>query len=641
MKSGKIETIALRGRSLLMPWNSDAGSAGLGLYLFFQWMFCITIGLSYLETASAWVSWQGAAFALLALMGQTGAFVLIQAVAVLTFSSFKFPKTGRSILCATLTTPMLIFLLIDVKIYSLYRFHFNGFILNVLLTPGGLETVGLSALDKVLFISLIVVVFALALAFRLASLFAASRWPVLARTTNWSLIVGIIFCSITERALYAWADYHDRVQITRLLGMLPFYEPFSIRGNLEDAFGPAERARAASLSAYDNLTLEYPGPDFKRDPAHRFNVLVIAIESLRFDMLTPEVMPNLWAFSERGQRFERHHSGGNATRFGIFSLLYGTHGLHWNQFLTHRRGPALFSVLRNAGYQMAHFTSAAVDYPEFRQTVFVNDEDWLRDHPPGETPWERDVSTREDFLSFLNARKEWIDQPPFASFVFFDGPHAPYSFPPEQTVFKAQEELMPSYFDLLDRSKAQSAKAKYMNAVHFADTHLGAIFRTLDDLNLSQETIIFVTGDHGQEFWEFGTYGHNGAFNPMQAEVPFVMHAPGREPATYSHWTEHRDLVATLFETLGVARPWPTNGRSVFEPIDRGYAFICSFTECALRDEGGWVVFGTSEKKVLKLQYLNREYRPVDRSQGATTERLERLIEFFQTNPIDERFAQK
>ena len=50
-------------------------------------------------------------------------------------------------------------------------------------------------------------------------------------------------------------------------------------------------------------------------------------------------LPSLDAFARRSARFMDHHSGGNATRIGVFSLFYSIPGTYWHQILAERQGP--------------------------------------------------------------------------------------------------------------------------------------------------------------------------------------------------------------------------------------------------------------------------------------------------------------
>jgi membrane-anchored protein YejM (alkaline phosphatase superfamily) len=608
-------------------------NARIALYLvaWLVWIGLVIFGLGYLRIGNSFTSPISSVFSVLALLSQMGIFVLVFLALPLSLTSLSLIKTGKSI-AATLFTMIVFFIYIDLKLYELFRFHFNAFAVNVVFTPGGFATMGISAIDLTLFCGLFFVTGTLLLVLlhqvdrRLTPRLLMAK----IRPGLW-LFTLIFFCAASERALYAWADYTDNNEVTRNTDVLPFYEPFLIRGNVVELFGDHQKSLAIATSTNESSRLFYSDKSLSANISKPFNVVIMVIESVRADMLDPQVMPHLTKLAKRSQNFMGHHSGGNSTRFGIFSLAYGMDGLYWHSFLSERRGPALFSVLRNHGYDQLHLTSARMDYPEFRQTVFVNDLAHLDDQLSGKEPWQKDDEILNKFSGFLDDRRSDPQRKPFFSFLFLDGPHGPYSFPPEETVFSAGPEAVTSYFEILDKEKAQQSKARYKNSIHYADRNIGKLVAALEASGELEDTIIYVTGDHGQEFWEYGYFGHNGAFNPMQAMVPSVLHIPGRSGAVFDHWTEHRDIVPTLFAELGVDLDAESisNGRNLFDAANRDHTISCSFSECALRDANGWMVFGTHEKKSLKLQFFDQLYKPVDRTQGATSSRLSALRDFF------------
>ena len=68
----------------------------------------------------------------------------------------------------------------------------------------------------------------------------------------------------------------------------------------------------------------YPREELEFSPApESLNVLMIVIDSWRFDMLQPDVTPNIWKFAAQSAVYNNHFSASNCTRFGIFSLFYG------------------------------------------------------------------------------------------------------------------------------------------------------------------------------------------------------------------------------------------------------------------------------------------------------------------------------
>jgi membrane-anchored protein YejM (alkaline phosphatase superfamily) len=613
------------------PTKGSCARAGLSAFLWIYWLVLIGLGMKYIVVGDGFSSTVSGLFCILALGGQMGTFVFLVGLFPLLALLLKQERLSRY-LGALIATLVLCFLLVDIKLYELYRFHFNAFALNVIFTPGGFETMGVSHRDLALGGALVAGIFVACFAvLKLLTKYYLVRQFRMPLRVGKYLIWAVLFFVVSERAVYAWGDFKDQSEVTKNVGVMPLYEPFQIRGNLVQIFGdPVDHPYGVQAPAV-STRLKYPGSDFAVKIGSPRNVLIVAIESVRADMLNPQVMPNLWKLTDSSQVFRGHHSGGNATRFGIFSLAYGIDGLYWQSFLAERRGPILFSALRNAGYDIKSWTSMPANYPEFRQTVFVNDTGTLDDKQPDEFPWQRDDTVRSKFVDFMDARKEKSDKNPFFGFVFFDGPHAPYSYPKEETEFTEEGEQVESYFEILSRKNAAGTFARYKNSVHYADHNLGLMLDALARSGELENTIIYVTGDHGQEFWEFGYYGHNGAFNPMQVMVPSVLRVPGMKAASYSHWTSHQDVVPTIFGLLK-ADPDPTqytSGRNLFDPDGRDRVVICSFTECSLRDEQGWIVFGTLEKKSFKLGYFDTNYRPVSRTVGAMPSRLSRLREFF------------
>lgn len=77
----------------------------------------------------------------------------------------------------------------------------------------------------------------------------------------------------------------------------------------------------------------------------------------------------------------------------------------------------------------------------------------------------------------------------------------------------------------------------------------------MEEKGLLDNTVVILTGDHGQEFNENkkNFWGHNGNFSSSQIAVPLICHFPGRKPEVMNHRTTHYDIVPTLMKNyLGV-----------------------------------------------------------------------------------------
>ena len=98
----------------------------------------------------------------------------------------------------------------------------------------------------------------------------------------------------------------------------------------------------AGLPDPRHAQLLYPLQPLRCQNPHRPNVLMVVLESLRRDVLTPQLMPNTSALAQDARVFDRHFSTGNATRYGLFGLLYGLPGGYWQSMLDEQRGSQLF-----------------------------------------------------------------------------------------------------------------------------------------------------------------------------------------------------------------------------------------------------------------------------------------------------------
>lgn len=602
--------VAVRQRALLMFVALNFLAAGLHAQRF-------------LFAEDALPSSLGLAFAALALLAQVGlATVALHAVlgAVALVDSWALATRCLGALAFTLLQA---FIYVDARIYGFFRFHFNALALNVLLTPGGFESMELPSRDVVMANAGIAILLGLELLGYTALLrrARAATWPVRRRWL--ALVATVLGLVAAERLTYAAGDLLDIPGVVRQTRLIPLYEPLRLR---EVRQRLRIRGDAGALT-YDpsRSALNYP-----RVPVvgtvradHRWNVVWILVESWRADTFTPDNTPNIWQFSRQAQVFRQHLSGGNSTRFGIFSMIYGLHGTYWWPFLAEGREPVLIAKLAEAGYRFRISSSTSLGYPELRRTAFVSVRPFLVDRLPGGTVAERDLQQARAFKAFL---EETPREDAFFGFLFFGAPHFPFRFPPEHAKFLPVL-ADPTIAQAQTPEGARRMYNGYRNSIHYVDSVVGPVLAALERRGLLDRTIVVVTGDHGQEFYEHGFFGHGSAFTPEQTRVPLIMHVPGLPFREHDHLTQHQDLPATMLALLGIDDP-PEGyslGRSMLEGSGRPYAVVCGFRECALQDSEGWLVFGVEGKTSLSLEARNRDYAEIEDSGPAVSRRLSHL----------------
>ena len=83
-------------------------------------------------------------------------------------------------------------------------------------------------------------------------------------------------------------------------------------------------------------------------------------------------------------------------------------------------------------------------------------------------------------------------------------------------------------------------------------------------------SLVIVTSDHGESFWEHGFHGHSGVYDEV-ARVPLVVRGTGIRPERSSRIVALSDVMPTALEYAGVG-PQPSYGYSLFggsQPEDR------------------------------------------------------------------------
>ena len=444
--------------------------------------------------------------------------------------------------------------------YGLYRgfgFHFNLFVWNLIKTKGGLSSMGLRSYTVLpLCIALAVICIFNALAVwgiifaRGGKIGKALYWPISGWKKPLIVVAAITLCGVANPFIFAWNHYMKNA--APLLGAerIPLYQRTTMKDFFRKQLKIAEPKRTELLIRTGrSKSIRYPRATIRRRADRkRFNVVWLTCESWRADMLNREVMPNACGFADKyAVSFKDNHSGGNGTRQGMFSMFYGLYGSYWHSFLAGRAGAQIVDWMIEDGYDFGCFTSAKFSYPEFDQTIFAKlPSDVLHSDDDGVT-YQRDIRNVRRLIDFITADR---GGKPFMAFMFFESPHYPYEFPPENAKFR-------NYADKVDylRLGAEHAgeiKNRYRNSCVTLDAFLGQVFAVLEEKKLLDNTIVVVVGDHGEEFFEHGRLGHNSDFTREQIRTPLLLHIPGVKPGIYEKMSSHIDIVAMLAPYFGV-----------------------------------------------------------------------------------------
>jgi iduronate 2-sulfatase len=122
--------------------------------------------------------------------------------------------------------------------------------------------------------------------------------------------------------------------------------------------------------------------------------------------------------------------------------------------------------------------------------------------------------------------------------------------------------------NLPDKLARQAIQAYYAS-ITFADAQLGMILEALDDTQLSKNTVVVFTSDHGYHMGEHGHYQKTTLFENAD-RVPLIISAPGAKANGKTAHTpsEMVDFYPTLAELCGLKPPASAAGVSLASVLD-------------------------------------------------------------------------
>ena len=515
---------------------------------------------------------------------------------------------------AIITTSLTLFILFtDRVVFRLFNFHLNGFVLNLMTTPGGLDSMGGSNSTTLTYVAIglaILGVQTLLLAISIL-LYRYKNQAINRYIHQYRILTLLLFIILaTSQALiYGISSFKNNLPVIHVASALPLYQPLTMKGLAKKLGFKKSYTKQLNLKPGEG-SLVYPLQPLEIEkPTKPLNIVWLVAESWRFDMLTEEIMPKMSSFAQQTSRFEQHYSGGNGTRMGLFSQFYGLYGSYWFQFLNERKSPLVMDILQQQEYQLSLYTSAEFSYPEFDRTLFSAIPREFLHEPAKGLGWQRDRENVTNMLSYLDKRDT---NRPFMTFMFFESPHARYYFPEEDAIRTPYLEDF-NYATMSLEKDIDLIFNRYVNACHHLDSQLGRITDYLKKEDLLDNTIVIITGDHGEEFLENGHWGHNSEFTEQQVRVPLLLLVPGVKPQKVQRMTSHLDIPATLLPLLGVKNPAKeySLGYDLLNGEERKYTIVADWSRCAYIDDQFKFITNFSNRSIAKSYVTTKQDAPI------------------------------
>ncbi|HAS6019487.1 TPA: DUF3413 domain-containing protein [Vibrio vulnificus] len=486
------------------------------------------------------------------LAGTWGQMTLLAAlIGLVTIPTLFLPKPFRNGTQALIASLGVATLFIDTIVFAQYRFHINAVVLELVMSG---QIVSFPLITWLMVIG--------GVALLLAAQWWTIRWlengsPVRALKLGRKFALLTFAALLATNAIHIWAAAHAYQPVTTVKRYLPLFYPATADKFMRKQGWVDEEAleRQKALAFKRKNDLNYPLAPLQTQPVEKpLNIMLLVVDSWRADTFNADNTPNMWKYAQSGVVFNNHIATGNATRTGIFGLFYGIPGTYWHGFLANQQSPVLIDRLQALDYQLGIFTAAQLRKPEFNQTVFTKVEN-LRIGSEGGRPSELDADLTQDWLAWYDQRDK--SKPTF-SFLFYDAPHG-YDFPAD---FEPKYEPMlkeVNYLKLNNDTDPTPFFNRYKTSVRYVDSMATKVLNKLKESGDLENTLVIITGDHGQEMNDnkLNFWGHNSNFTDAQVNVPFAIFGPGVDAAKMQ-WssealTSHQDVVPTLMKHyLGV-----------------------------------------------------------------------------------------
>ncbi len=335
------------------------------------------------------------------------------------------------------------------------------------------------------------------------------------------------------------------------------------------------------------------------------NVLLITIDALRPDHVTAygynrPTTPTLDKLASEGVRFANAYATSCWTRASVASiftsLFPSTHGVNGigsglspslttlpevmqsrgyatgvfsaNSFISplfgysqgvdrfYAKRPSMFNEL-----MLGHIMRIARKYSKLTDYMFRDLEDFqfppqpssrLADRAPrlndAFLEWQQSLGGRPFFAYFhyMEAHSPWETADPFKRKFAMQGPY-PHQIP----IFEGLEPFDKAASVAMEQR--QAFIDQYDGAIASVDHDLGQMLEELKRRGVLDNTVLIITADHGEEFYDHGGWGHGKSLYNTLVHIPLIVRYPALVPAgmVSTHVARHIDLLPTIAELAG------------------------------------------------------------------------------------------
>ena len=330
--------------------------------------------------------------------------------------------------------------------------------------------------------------------------------------------------------------------------------------------------KESSLEAVDKL----------RRANERANVIIIILDAAGAKHLPTygyqrKTTPNVEKLAQEGVQFEKAYCQAVYTLASTATLMSGldpyTHRVVDNRLKLPEKTVTLAERFSNSGYYTGSIIAngnASATYGMAQGFQVVREVY----NEPNYTGWGSDITKR--FTQWLRKLKH---DRPFFAYVHYREPHGPFNPPesfknyfrdPNYTRFKDASDEVRRKLRTGELVETQAdrdfIKASYDENLRYGDFEVGRVIEELKQLGMYDRTILIITADHGEAFWEHNFQGHNSQLYEESVHIPLIVKltsASGIRGKRVKAAVGTVDIYPALVDLLQLSRKsWDVDGKS-------------------------------------------------------------------------------
>ena len=312
------------------------------------------------------------------------------------------------------------------------------------------------------------------------------------------------------------------------------------------------------------------------------NIIILLVDALRKDHMSLygyplKTTPEIDRFAQDALVFQDTISQASWTLPSVgslFSSLYpylhnaGTEDEQGQLQALNNKIIVLAEIVKEKGYRTAAFTANFFIGKEFQM------------HRGFDVLNHRLDTCKLSAKELNQAALQWIDaekNKPFFVYVHYMDVHGPYNPPTPYDTFietKAIKRLTAKHRKALGYLSAGKKKDKsnlnyyinrYNGALIYVDDQIGRLLKDLKKRKLLENSLVIITADHGEAFFEHGFFDHGNNLYNEEINIPLIIKFPDgmRCPDNTQRKVGLIDIVPTIAQILGyppITRSWrPTS----------------------------------------------------------------------------------